>query len=568
MSTGEPSIAWAVVFEHAAGYRKVCAERCIVAWPVLFDTALADVDLALRVQGPVLFAVARFKAEAFTNEVANRFSILGEQAGGTVVPLSDLSIHERANFLTRVEQCVHLRRGVSPGALPEVCDRLFLVVGGRVSHEHIQLRPSGERRSAVRHQVEAPIVITQPTTGRAAPAAIENLSTGGAFVRTDHPAALQAQLSLEIQLPTGVVRTEARVVNVSATGMGVQFEPDPKVAPDFAATLEALALGPPPAPLAQSLADLTRPAAATAKPTRRLGEYELLSVLGRGATGEVHFARALSGPRQGQFVAIKQMHERLARKSEAMKLFAAEAQTLALLNHPNIVRTYEAGEFDGYKCLVMEAVDGRDLGQILRRCKNRKIFLPVDFACFLVKTLLDALAAVHAAVGDDGAPLNLVHCDVSPHNLFISRAGEIKLGDFGLAKRASRTVTDASAQGRPSYLSPEAFNGEVSVQSDLWAAAVTLYEALTLECPFTADSVEKLTAAVRKQREQPVRQRRPEISPLVERVLKRALEKSPGARFPTARDFSTALAPLFHQEVGTPLAIAAVVRGLFPALTI
>lgn len=560
MSAPDGTIERAIVFEQASGYRKVCAQRCVVAWPVLFDEALVEVDLGLRVAGPVLFAVARFKAAEFTEEVATRFSTLGEHAGGTVVPLGELSMLERANFLTRLGQCVHRRMGVAPEVLPQVFDYMFAVVDRAAERAQ-----EADRRATVRYPVTAPAMFTLGAA-QGVEAEVENLSSGGAFVRTGAAAPLATSLSLEMRFPAGVVKAEGRVVNVSSTGMGIQFSPAPELARGLAENLGTLAPAPQPPSTPLSLESWIEPAAtpSSATPPVRLGDYELLSLLGKGGTGEVHFARGVAGPRAGQYVAIKRLNQRLAQDSAAVKRFVSEAQTLALMDHPAIVKVFEAGLFDGHQCLVMEAIDGRDLGQVLRRCQRRKLPLPVDIACFLARTLLEALGAVHGATTRAGARLDLVHCDVSPHNLFISRGGQIKLGDFGLAKRVNDPVLDAAMEGRPAYLSPELLDGEVSVHADLWAAAVTFYELLTLESPFVGDTVEALSLSIRKGTEQAVRQHRPEIPPALELILKKALQKDPARRFPSAADFAAAISANFDPALGQGSAVAEMVRGLFP----
>jgi serine/threonine-protein kinase len=214
--------------------------------------------------------------------------------------------------------------------------------------------------------------------------------------------------------------------------------------------------------------------------------------------GEVHFARATEGPRAGQHVAIKRVLPSKLRDTEAVRLLLAEAETLNRLDHPNIVKAYEVGVFEGEPFIVMEALDGRDLRLIIRQCRQRRIFVPIDFACALFRTWLDALGSMHRASGKLGLPLNLVHRDISPHNLFIAHSGDIKLTDFGLSQPAGNVGAQrAWAQGKPTYLSPEALDGEVSVATDLWAVAVTLYELLCLEAPFQGDSFEALMKAIR-----------------------------------------------------------------------
>src|SRR5205823_3232697 len=147
---------------------------------------------------------------------------------------------------------------------------------------------------------------------------------------------------------------------------------------------------------------------------------------------EVYKARAVEGPRKNQLVALKRLTPRLASDPEAVDLFCGEADVSAMLKHPNIVEVFEAGVVGEVYYLAMEYVDGRDLALILARCRERRIFLPVHFAVHIAKATLDALAYAHAARGPTGLHLNIVHCDVSPSHLFISRPGEARLGDVVL----------------------------------------------------------------------------------------------------------------------------------------
>lgn len=390
-----------------------------------------------------------------------------------------------------------------------------------------------EQRRAPRHAVQASASVT--TGAGTVSGAVSNLSAVGALLQLRPTPRLEEKVELEVKLPTGDVRAPATVVEVSARGVALEFS------------------APPPG-LDEQLSGLPKPA-------ERVGPYELLTLLGAGGTGEVHSARVVDGPTRGQQVALKRLPRRRAQDPEARRRLEAEAKTLARFKHPFIVRTLEAGVFDGQQCLVMELIEGHDLGQILRRSRARKRPLPVDVACYAVKVLLDALSAVHEAKDDAGAPLELVHGDVSPHNLFVSKTGVIKLGDFGLARPAG-TEPEALKRGRPTFLSPEALDGEVSQAMDLWAAAVTLYELITLEQPFVGNTLDELTAAIRRGREVPLRERRDEVSGPLEAVLRSALEKDPARRFQTAREFAAAIAPHLH-PVRTPRQLPELLRGLF-----
>jgi serine/threonine protein kinase len=294
----------------------------------------------------------------------------------------------------------------------------------------------------------------------------------------------------------------------------------------------------------------------------KLGNYELLGLLGKGGMAEVHRARAIEGPHQGQEFALKRLLPELQNDPEYQSLFAGEADMISFLDHPNIVKVHEVGSDGDTFFLVMELIDGRDGGQIVKRCRERKIPWPIDFAVYLTRVLLEALAYAHKATGPTGKPLGIVHCDVSPSNLFISRTGDIKLGDFGVA----RGLIDAGAadvMGKPYYLSPETLNGVIAPAADLWAATVTLYELLTLQRPFTGKTPDEVFAKIRAGDRPSLKELRPEVPPAVAAVIDRGLAPEEGQRFQDAASYAKALAPLYDERVGTPLAISAVVRGLF-----
>jgi serine/threonine-protein kinase len=293
-----------------------------------------------------------------------------------------------------------------------------------------------------------------------------------------------------------------------------------------------------------------------------LGPYELVRRIGKGGMAEVFQVRALEGPRAGQQFALKRLLPRLEKEPEAVRLFAAEAELSRHLHHTNIVEVVDVGRAGDTSYLVMEHVDGRDAAQIIKRCRQQRVAWPVDFALYFTKALLDALQYAHSAVGPDGRPLHVIHCDVSPSNFFLSRLGDLKLGDFGVARSRLEVGAD-QVMGKPYYLAPEALQGHLSPGADLWAVGVTLYELLTLQRPFAGKSPEEVFAAIRASHYTPARELRPELPGILEGVVARALDVDPVLRFASATEFLEALEPLLDERVGTPLAIAAMVRGLF-----
>lgn len=299
----------------------------------------------------------------------------------------------------------------------------------------------------------------------------------------------------------------------------------------------------------------------------RFGNYEIEALIGKGGMAEVYRAKAVDGRYSGRTVALKRLLPEFAKDPAYVDLFTGEADLSKLLHHPNVVEVLEVGVIGEIFFMSMEFVDGRDLGQIVAKCKQRNIRLPTDFGVFLTKSLLEALDYAHNARSASGSPLNIVHCDISPSNLFISRSGEIKLGDFGISK--AQALDDPfggdKVWGKAYYLSPEQLDGVVEPSADLWAAATTLYELLTNERPFQGKDADDVARQVRAGRYIPIEERRSDVSPELAAVIKKSLTVKRAQRFQTAREFADALAPLFNELIGNPMAIASVVRGLFGA---
>ncbi len=292
------------------------------------------------------------------------------------------------------------------------------------------------------------------------------------------------------------------------------------------------------------------------------GNYEILRLLGKGGMAEVFRVRATGGRYNGRELALKRLLPALRKDEEAVRLFTAEAELSRHLHHPNIVDVLDVGNDADSIYIVMDFIDGRDVAQIIKRCKQKNVPWPVDFALYLAKALLEALDYAHHALGPTGKPLGIVHCDVSPSNFFVSRTGELVLGDFGVARSLIEVGPD-QVMGKPYYLSPEAVGGHLDATVDLWAVAVTLYELLTLQRPFLGKTSQEVFQAIRTSSYIPVRELRGEVPAIIEGLIARAFDVDPAMRFRTAREFADELAPLYDERVGTPLAVSAVVRGLF-----
>src|SRR3989442_10829449 len=264
------------------------------------------------------------------------------------------------------------------------------------------------------------------------------------------------------------------------------------------------------------------------EPRRLGGRYELGTVLGGGGRAELNLPHA---PRLGRTVAVKTLRADLARDPSFQARFRREAQSAASLNHPSIVAVYDTGEdyVDGVSIpyIVMEYVDGSTLRELLH--SGRKL-LP-ERSLEMAVGILQALEYSHRN--------GIVHRDIKPANVMLTRNGQVKVMDFGIARAmgdASMTMTQTAAViGTAQYLSPEQAKGEqVDARSDLYSTGCLLYELLTGRPPFTGDS--PVAIAYQHVRENPIPPSRvdPEIPGWADAIVLKAMAKDPADRYQSA----------------------------------
>jgi len=277
------------------------------------------------------------------------------------------------------------------------------------------------------------------------------------------------------------------------------------------------------------------------EPGTRLGQYEIVAPLGAGGMGEVYRAR---DNKLGRDVATKVLPAGLARNADALARFEREARAVAALSHPNILSIHDFGTQDGIAYAVMELLEGETLGDRLAAGP-----LPPRKVIELARQAARGLGAAHEK--------GIVHRDLKPENLFVTRDGRIKILDFGLARldeggdgkaEPAETPTRTSltspgtVMGTVSYMSPEQVRGETAeAGSDIFAFGSILFEMLTGQRAFARETpAETMTAILREDVSEPSESGR-QIPPLLDRIVRRCLEKQPGERFRSAVDLAFAL---------------------------
>ncbi|MFF7608683.1 Stk1 family PASTA domain-containing Ser/Thr kinase [Streptomyces parvulus] len=296
------------------------------------------------------------------------------------------------------------------------------------------------------------------------------------------------------------------------------------------------------------------------EPRRLGGRYELGPVLGRGGMAEVYHAH---DTRLGRQVAVKTLRADMARDPSFQARFRREAQSAASLNHPAIVAVYDTGEdyIDGVSIpyIVMEYVDGSTLRELLH--SGRKL-LP-ERTLEMTIGILQALEYSHRA--------GIVHRDIKPANVMLTRNGQVKVMDFGIARAmgdSGMTMTQTAAViGTAQYLSPEQAKGEqVDARSDLYSTGCLLYELLTVRPPFVGDS--PVAVAYQHVREEPQAPSvfDPEITPEMDAIVLKALVKDPDYRYQSADEMRADIeACLDGQPVGATAAMGAMAAGGYGA---
>jgi serine/threonine protein kinase len=300
---------------------------------------------------------------------------------------------------------------------------------------------------------------------------------------------------------------------------------------------------------------------------RQFGPYRLVRQIAVGGMAEIHLAKTTGVAGFEKYVALKMIHPNFAEDEQFIQMLVDEAKIAVQLNHGNIAQTFDLGRVGDTFYITMEYVDGADLYKILRRGSESDFEMPLDVCAFVAKEVASALDHAHRKRDHTGKSLGIVHRDVSPQNVLISYAGEVKLVDFGIAKATmkARQTAVGVIKGKYYYMSPEqAWGDQIDYRSDIFSAGIVLYEMLTGQMLYLEEDLHKLLDMARKAAIAPPTTLRKGIPPQLERIVMHALEKDRSVRYQTAADFAADLERFLHaySPVFTAAKVSQIVRQI------
>jgi serine/threonine-protein kinase len=288
----------------------------------------------------------------------------------------------------------------------------------------------------------------------------------------------------------------------------------------------------------------------------QVGKYQLVSKLATGGMAEVFLAKAAGPMGFEKTLVLKRILPHMAEEEAFIDMFLAEARLAAQLNHPNIVQIFDFGEADDTYYLAMEYIDGPNLRVLAKRARSAGMQLPPALCAKIISHACEGLAFAHAFLDPEtGEPMGLIHRDISPDNIMVSKQGAVKVVDFGIAKaagQANKTQTGV-VKGKLSYMPPEQLQSKtLDKRVDVYALGVVLYEMLTGQKPFDATTDVSIMQAIMFEDLVPVAQRRPDVPEALQQILERALAKVRDQRYPDCHAFQADL-ERFVMSTGEPV---------------
>ena len=273
-----------------------------------------------------------------------------------------------------------------------------------------------------------------------------------------------------------------------------------------------------------------------------IGKYVVRRKLAEGGMAEIYLAAALGPEGFEKDVVIKRVRPGLAGDPDFVRMFIAEARVASRLNHANLVHIFDFDKHQDTYYLAMEYVRGHSLWELRRRCQERGVAFPPILVAQIGMEVARGLAYAHRLT-ENGQSLELVHRDVTPHNVLLSFDGAVKLTDFGIAKAGGRATSSGMLKGKFAYMSPEQARGDlVDARTDVFALGVTLWELLTGARLFEGDGDVAVLRAVQERLIVPPARLNPAVAAPLDAAVMRALERDRDRRWPAAHELERALA--------------------------
>ena len=297
-----------------------------------------------------------------------------------------------------------------------------------------------------------------------------------------------------------------------------------------------------------------------------IGKYVVRRKLAEGGMAEIYLAAALGPEGFEKDVVIKRVRPGLAGDPDFVRMFIAEARVASRLNHANLVHIFDFDKHQDTYYLAMEYVRGHSLWELRRRCQERGVAFPPILVAQIGMEVARGLAYAHRLT-ENGQSLELVHRDVTPHNVLLSFDGAVKLTDFGIAKAGGRATSSGMLKGKFAYMSPEQARGDlVDARTDVFALGVTLWELLTGARLFEGDGDVAVLRAVQERLIVPPARLNPAVAAPLDAAVMRALERDRDRRWPAAHELERALAEVLLTGARSleDTDVGAFLRRMFP----
>ena len=274
----------------------------------------------------------------------------------------------------------------------------------------------------------------------------------------------------------------------------------------------------------------------------RLGKYHILGLLASGGMAEVYKAKTVGIAGFEKILALKRIKPRYASEARFIRNFIDEARIAVTLNHRNIVQVFDFGKAEGELYLAMELLEGVDLRTAMQALGPGQR-MPASLSAYLLSEVAAGLDYAHRKTDREGAPLGIVHCDVSPHNVLLSREGFVKILDFGVARaRFVAAPSSRRLRGKPRYMAPEQTRGDTpSAASDVFVVGILAWELLSGRKLFTGSDLRSILTSVRDSKIRSLSKLCPELPEFLCDAVMRSLQRDPAERG-TAREIATVLA--------------------------